>query len=224
MFTWGELWEILGMQGEPPENPDEPSSAEETATPMRFANILRLNDLGERELIKMRWGFPDRKDAAPTRPKHMHARGETVDRLPTFAECFALRRGILPVRTFNEGKELPNGKTEQWTITPKDGKPIGIAVIYEEWINGSDSLLLFVQVTTPANELISQITDRMPAIIEPDDWPLWLGEDHAPLEEVKALLQTYDDKGNWTMEPERKTKRPPPPKPPKPPNPQSDLF
>ena len=64
-----------------------------------------------------------------------------------------------------EGEELENGKTRQWVITPNDGEPVAIAVIFEEWRNGADSLLTFVMVTTPPNTLIARITDRMPAIL-----------------------------------------------------------
>jgi len=169
------------------------------STPMRFAQIMRLNANGERELAPMRWGFADKKANAPLRPKHMHARAETIDRLPTFASAFAQARGILMVHTFNEGEELPSGKTKQWVITPKDGQPIAIAVICEQWQNDADVLDTFVQVTVPANALISRITDRMPAILPRETWPTWLGETWAPIDEVKVLLRTYEDGGSWSM-------------------------
>jgi putative SOS response-associated peptidase YedK len=127
------------------------------------------------------------------------------------------------VHTFNEGEELPSGKTKQWVVTPQDGQPIAIAVIGEEWHNGAETLETFVQVTTPANILISRITDRMPAILPRESWTTWLGETGASLSEVKALLQTFEDGGNWVMT-EQASRRPRrPPKPPKP-NLQPDLF
>src|SRR6188768_1172716 len=76
------------------------TDAEVISTPMRFANIIRLNDAGEREVVPMRWGFAGKGDWNPARPKHMHARSETIDRLPTFADAFAHGRGILVVHTF----------------------------------------------------------------------------------------------------------------------------
>jgi putative SOS response-associated peptidase YedK len=169
------------------------------STPMREANIVRLDAGGQRELAAMRWGFAGKDDPTPSRPKHMHARCETIDKLQTFRRAFAEARGILMVHTFNEGEELPNGRTKQWVITPKDGLPIALAVICEEWTNGTQSLQTFVQVTTPANPLISRITDRMPAVLPRDTWPTWLGETDTPLSDVKGLLQTFDDGGNWTM-------------------------
>lgn len=193
------------------------------STPMRFANIMRLNAAGARELVPMRWGFAGKDDPSPARPKHMHARGETVDRLPTFAQAFASSRGILVVHTFNEGEELPNGKTKQWVVTTQDGQPIAIAVVCEEWHNGTETLLTFVQVTTRANALISRITDRMPAILPRETWPAWLGENDASLADVKALLQTFEDGGNWVMTEQAPRRSPRPPKPPKP-NLQQDLF
>jgi putative SOS response-associated peptidase YedK len=191
------------------------------STPMRTARIMRLNAQGRRELVPMRWGFAGTDDRNPSRPKHMHARGETVDRLRTFAHAFAQARGILMVHTFNEGEELANGKTKQWVITPKDGQPVAIAVICEEWRNGTETLWTFVQVTTPANALIARITDRMPAILPREAWPIWLGETGASLDEVKAVLRTYEDGGNWTMTEQQPTR---PPRPPKPPKQQQELF
>jgi putative SOS response-associated peptidase YedK len=193
------------------------------STPMRFANILRLNAAGEREVVAMRWGFAGKGDANPARPKHMHARGETVDQLPTFAQSFTSCRGILVVHTFNEGEELPNGKTKQWVITPRDRLSIAIAVICEQWRNGAETLETFIQVTTPANALISRITDRMPAILPREAWPAWLGETDASPAAVKALLQTFEDGGNWVMEEQAQTRSVRPPKPPAP-NSQQELF
>lgn len=178
-----------------------------TSTPMRSAFVMRLGADGKREMVPMRWGFADKNAANPSRPKHMHARAETVDTLPTFAHAFANARGILMVHTFNTGEDLPNGKTKQWVFTPRDGAPLAFAVICEEWVNGEEKLWTFVQVTTPANPLLGKISDRMPASLPPETWATWLGETGAPLGTVKALLQTFDDCGAWAMAPQEPAKR-----------------
>jgi putative SOS response-associated peptidase YedK len=196
----------------------DPTTPVVVSTPMRFANILRLNPQGVREVVPMRWGFPDRAASNPARPKHMHGRAETIDTRPTFATAFRNGRGILMVQSFNEGEELPSGKTKQWVITPKDGHPIAIAVIAEDWVNGEERLPVFVQVTTPANALIAPVTDRMPAILHRDAWPVWLGETEASLADVKALLRTFEVEGAWSIAPQDA-----PPKG-KPPQAQASLF
>ena len=168
------------------------------STPMRIAKVLRLGEDGKRELALMRWGF-SKPENASFKPDHMHARAETIDTRPTFAESFAERRGIVLVETFNEGEEQPGGKTKQWVIRPNDRRPIAIAVIWEEWQGESGSEATFVMVTTPPNALIGRITDRMPAILHQEDWPLWLGEIDTPIAALKGLLRTFDDQGAWEM-------------------------
>lgn len=209
-FTQLASWKELHAFSQPL-TADPPDAPLVVSTPMRFANIIRLGADGAREMVPMRWGFADKKAQTPARPKHMHVRAETIDTRPTFADAFRTSRGILMVHTFNEGEELPNGKTKQWTITPRDGRPLAIAVIFEDWVNGAERLTTFIQVTVPANALIAPVTDRMPAILPPETWATWLGETGAPLADVKAVLATFEDAGGWTIAPQE-----PPAKKPKP--------
>ncbi len=166
----------------------EPESVE-TITPMRRAQVIALDNNGARKSVSMRWGLipPYTEDAKHARP-HIHARAETIDSKPTFRESFLKRRGLVLVSTFNEGEEV-GSKTVQYVCTPKDGKHVAIAVIWDRWSDGGPPLLSFAMVTTPPCEIISTITDRMPALLEDSDWPKWLGEEPANVEELKALLR-----------------------------------
>ena len=213
MLDWGALASLAEMHS-------VFGGAVETVTPMRFATVVRLNEEAIRETVRMRWGFARMSANDPVaRPDHIHARAETIDSKPTFRESFEQRRGLLIVKTFNEGEEISPRKTLQYTVTPRDGRPLAIAVIWERWISAKDDeLLTFVMVTTPANALIGTITDRMPAVIPESTWSKWLGEEPAPTEELKALLQLCD--GDWGMVAQTKANSPPPKKP----NPQPDLF
>jgi len=188
----------------------------ETVTPMRFADVIRLDENGQRESVRMRWGFAGLNSSDPTqRPDHIHARAETIDSKPTFRDALRDRRGLLVVKTFNEGEEATPRKTIQHVVTPP--APLAIAVLWERWTNRrAGELLTFVMVTTPANALIGTVTDRMPAVLAPEDWPAWLGETPANVEELKAMLHPVE--GAWEMKPEKK--QPPPKKP----DAQMDMF
>ncbi|MBM3547526.1 MAG: SOS response-associated peptidase [Alphaproteobacteria bacterium] len=190
----------------------------EIGTPMRFARIIALDDGGVRRSVPMRWGLIPPWEKDQTRFQNtIHARAETIDQKKSFKNAFARQRGLLVVKTFNEGKELPNGKTQQFTITPHDGNPIGIAVIWERWGEPHGGMLLtFAMVTVPANTLIGTITDRMPAVLPPEQWAKWLGEEPASPEELKSMLKPFE--GDWDMQPQS-----PPPKPGRP-DPQPSLF
>ena len=177
---------------------------EEESTPMRGATVIHLNEERRRIATMMRWGW---SKAGPAdmyqRPDFIHARAETIDRLPTFRDAFALRRGILVVRTFNAGEKLASGKTRQHVITPRNKQPIAIAVLWKVEAREDGPSYSFVMVTVSANKLIGTITDRMPAILQPDNWPEWLGEEQSSAEELKALLLPYE--GDWDMATQEKT-------------------
>ena len=82
------------------------------STPMRHANVMRLNGDGERELFRCAGAL--QAGTMPRRATEAHACARRDHRArPTFAWAFAGTRGILMVSTFNEGEELPNGKTTQ---------------------------------------------------------------------------------------------------------------
>lgn len=226
MLSWQEAVELSSLFGARVN--DEVVSV----TPMRLAPVIHLDPSGERVVTPMTWGFTGREKDGRRIPKHMHARGETADRLPTFSDAFHHRRGICLARTFNEGQEIdvtygdgaPAGRTwtRQWTFTPKGPKPLLIGVIFDVFDVGRGPEYEFVQLTTPANEIVARITDRMPLMLNEDDLSLWLGELRAPIEDVKDLIRTFDPGEMWDAEVEDPTKKPPRPKNPKPKQP--DLF
>jgi putative SOS response-associated peptidase YedK len=171
-----------------------------------------------RRVAKMRWGFPDPRDWR--RPRPIHARSETIDAKEPFRTPFhAGQRGIVVFRTFNEGEEVvkSSGRTEtrQWTVDPQDGQPRGFAFVWRrfEIPDLPVPMLACVMATVPANELIrrtikSQEDDpRMPAILDDDAWPSWLGEDSATPAAAKALLKTMEGV-NWQAAPEPKKPSP----------------
>ena len=165
-------------------------------------------DTKQRRILPMRWGLPALNDFLT--PKHIHARSETIDSTQAFGPLFhAGRRGIVVMETFNEGLELPNGKTEQWTIDPCDGVPRGFAFLWQGYVmeGQRDPMLACVMVTAPASKVIQPVTDRMPAILEDADWTTWLGEIDATPEQVKATLRTMEGV-NWKMEREAKPAKP----------------
>jgi putative SOS response-associated peptidase YedK len=67
---------------------------------------------------------------------------------------------------------------------------LAFAGLWERWRNADGSILRsFTIVTGPANSLCRSIHDRMPVILPPEAWPLWLGEAEAAPERLLALLR-----------------------------------
>ncbi len=217
MATWAEVVDFSQPLTARPTN-----APEEAATPMRFAPVMLLDDKGERTSAEMRWAF-SKHARGRDYPDHIHARDDKLLTSRLWRPHAETRRGVLIVSSFNEGEEVPtykpdrvtptgNTKTIQWTIRPRDGARLAIAVIYRDHDTPDGPIREFVMCTTKANEGIARFVTadpdkRMPAVLEEADIPLWLGETGAPLEDVIAALRTYEDDGAWDMRPQSKGSR-----------------
>jgi putative SOS response-associated peptidase YedK len=148
----------------------------------------------KRRVIRARWGFPHPQDWR--KPQPIHARAETIERLGAFADAFCCGgRGIVLVKSFNEAPE----SGEQHVIAPS-AQASGIAFLVRQFdVGAAVPLIAAVMVTVPANKLLERLpTDRMPAMLSPDDWNKWLGEEPATVDELKACLKTTEGV-DWTM-------------------------
>jgi putative SOS response-associated peptidase YedK len=120
----------------------------------------------------------------------INAKAENISRLPTFRDAYALRRCIVPVDGFFEWKAIRGaGRKQPYAIAMKDGSPFGLAGLWENWKNPNTGEWerTFAILTVSSNELIGQIHNRMPAILEPRSYDRWLSTEPDPHD----LLITY---------------------------------
>jgi putative SOS response-associated peptidase YedK len=81
---------------------------------------------------------------------------------------------------------------------------MALAGLWDTWRSSAEERIRsFTIITTPPNQLCAKLHNRMPAVLKPDAWPLWLGEQPAELAKVKALLVPYpsDDMIAWPVSP-----------------------
>lgn len=232
MATWAEVHDFSQ-----PLAARKSNAPEQAATPMRVAPVMHLDESRERTMTEMRWGFSKERNGREF-PEHIHARDDKLLSSRLWRPHFEARRGILVVNSFNEGEEVPtykpdrvtptgNTKTIQWTIRPRDGSRLAIAVIWREKETPAGPQPEFVMCTTMANKGISKFVtgdpdQRMPAVLHEEDIPVWLGEVPASPEEIRDVLRPYEDDGAWDMHPAGPKGRSPKGGAPKPD--QRDLF
>ncbi len=126
-----------------------------------------------RRLRSMRWGFiPSWYKAPNDGPLIINARSDTVATKPAFREAIRTRRCILPASGFYEWSSGPDGARLPCYITRRDGQPLAFAALWQRALE-IDSVAM---VTTTAGDTMADIHDREPVVLEPADWPLWLGE------------------------------------------------
>ena len=147
--------------------------------PMTDVPVVRVNAEGERELVMLRWGLVPRAAKDPAiGSKIINARGETVAERAAFRMPFRRHRCLLPASGFYEWLTLARDehvRKQPLHIAMKDGALFALAGLYERWLGGDGQVLDTCAVlTTPANQLLRSLHDRMPVIIAPEDYARWL--------------------------------------------------
>nr|WP_230206878.1 SOS response-associated peptidase family protein [Novosphingobium sp. Gsoil 351] len=124
------------------------------------------------ELRSMAWGFPLKlKDARPgAKPRPVN--NTRADKLDNFMwrHSFQERRCLIPVSEFAEAEGERGRKTRTWFRLP--GQPVfAVAGI---WRNTAEWGLVFSMIMTEACIHVADVHDRMPVILQPEDWTDWL--------------------------------------------------
>jgi len=126
-----------------------------------------------RRLQAMRWGFvPKWYKTLGDGPLIINARSDTIATKPAFRDAVRARRCIVPASGFYEWSAGEGGARLPWLITRSDGAPMAFAAIWQDW-QGARTCAM---VTVDAGPGLVAIHHREPLILDPDDWPLWLGE------------------------------------------------
>jgi putative SOS response-associated peptidase YedK len=69
------------------------------------------------------------------------------------------------------------------------GELMALAGLWETWRSpAGERVRSFAIITTEPNELCAALHNRMPAILAPEAWPQWLGEEPADAARLKSLL------------------------------------
>jgi len=123
----------------------------------------------------------------------INARAETLSQKPSFREPFQRKRCIIPVNGFYEWKKEGSHKMPYW-IHPKEGNFFALAGLWDEWKDKQSGEIITSSaiITTEPNELMESIHDRMPVILEPESWKLWLDPKVEEGEVLAPLLNPYD--------------------------------
>ena len=162
--------------------------------------VLAVVDRGGiRRMGEMRWGLVPFWAKDPSIGSRMiNARAETVTTTSAYARPFERRRCIVPADGFYEWQTWPDRKAKQpFHIRRLDGKPLAFAGLWDSWrpTKGSDEgrLVSTVLITTSANDTLRPIHDRMPVLLPPSAWDVWLDPENHDIEALAGLLVPAPD-------------------------------
>lgn len=142
----------------------------------------------------LRWGLVPAWAKDPEMGARMiNARAETVAEKPSFRAAFRRRRCLIPASGFYEWQSTGTGPKQPVWISRPDGGLISFAGLWEAWLGPDGSELETATiVTTEANETLRPFHHRMPVIVNPDSFDIWLGngtEDRFDREAAGELLR-----------------------------------
>jgi putative SOS response-associated peptidase YedK len=135
----------------------------------------------------LKWGLlPFWSKTAKIEYSTFNARSETLAKSSSFREPFKKRRCLLPASHFYEwSKEKPKVRHRFGT----DG-PFCFAGLWDRWV-GEETIESCTLITTTANATLEPFHHRMPVILHPSDYGLWL-DPAASQDSLMALLVPYD--------------------------------
>jgi putative SOS response-associated peptidase YedK len=120
----------------------------------------------------------------------INAGSESIFEKPAFRHAVKYRRCIIPASGFYEWEQSGEHRKQPWFFRMADNSPMCLAGLWESWKapNGND-LETFAIVTTSANKLVAPIHDRMPVILHPDSFTLWLSHNMHDPELLQPLYE-----------------------------------
>ena len=154
------------------EHPNFP--ARYNVAPTQPVPIVRLWE-SARQFALVRWGFLPSWVKDPRNFSLLfNARGDTALDKPAFRNAMVRRRCLFPADGFYEWKN--DGRTSKpFAVLPKKGGPVAFAGLWETWMgpNGEEVETAAI-LTTDANHALRHIHPRMPVVVPPEAFDLWL--------------------------------------------------
>lgn len=146
-----------------------------------------------RELSLTRWGLiphwsKDGSGAAGT----INARSETARTKPAFRDPLKFRRCLIPADGFYEWQRTAKAK-QPFCFEVNDGELFAFAGLWDGWKDASGNWIRTCSIlTTTPNSVTSAVHDRMPVILDPDSYDLWLDPGMSDVQVISDLLKPYD--------------------------------
>jgi putative SOS response-associated peptidase YedK len=143
----------------------------------------------ERKLQSMRWGLvPSWSKSDSGFATRINACGETLTERSSYRPILARGRCVVPADGFYEWQQPFK---QPFFFKLRGDESFGFAGLSDTWEKPDGSILkTFTLITTSPNELVAQVHDRMPAILERKDIAAWL-DPETLIAEAMAMLKPY---------------------------------
>lgn len=188
-FSGGELTERFELSEKPPQ-----FDKSYNVPPGSHIPVITRNS--PNKAVLMKWGFvPEWADPTKFKLHPINARDDQVTVSGFYKQAFAHKRCLIPFSWFYEWKKfMMDGKEEKqpYLIKVKNEPVMAFAGIYSDK-KDAEGLPLYTCaiITTTPNDLMNNIHNRMPVILEKKDEDAWMDE-KTDIEKVKKFLKPFE--------------------------------
>jgi putative SOS response-associated peptidase YedK len=146
-----------------------------------------------RQISLMKWGLIPHWARTPSIATNtINAKSETAAEKPAFRDPLKLRRCLIPADGFFEWKRTAKIK-QPFCFEVREGELFAFAGLWDGWKNAEGQWVKTCSIlTTTPNTLTSPVHDRMPVILDPDSYDLWLDPGMQNVAAISELLKPHD--------------------------------
>jgi len=178
-----------------------------SSTPEEVPHVARFNiapsqrvnvcfSRGVPSVATMRWGFnPGWRQGGKSQTLLINARSETIEQKEIFSDAFRFRRCLIPADGFFEWRQIGRKKYPYY-MSSRSGGAFAMAGIWTDFSPRNDNQRndqCFCVLTTRSNRTLSELHQRMPVILSPEDYSTWMDPRFEDYDHLRSLLQPADD-------------------------------
>lgn len=173
---------------------DDDWSPRYNIAPTQPVPVIRQHPKEPRRVLStMRWGLiPSWAKDMSGSTGTINARSETAASKPAFRDPMRFRRCLVPADGFYEWKKA-GGMKQPFCFEVNEGELFAFAGLWDGWKDPSGQWIKSCSIlTTAPNAVTLQVHDRMPVILNKENYDLWLDPGMTNVEEVVDLLKPFD--------------------------------
>jgi len=146
-----------------------------------------------RKFTTMRWGLiPSWARDMKIGNQTLNARSETVTTTPSFRDSILTKRCLIPADGFYEWRAMGSVK-QPFCFEVGEGDLFALAGLWDQWKSPDGEIIESCTIlTTTPNSLVADMHDRMPVIVTPDKYEVWLDPDVNDFDAIRDILKPYD--------------------------------
>jgi putative SOS response-associated peptidase YedK len=120
--------------------------------------------------------------------KIINLRNEYFDEKPALKRALKKSRCIVPADGFYAWKKVGKKTSIPYRFILSSKEVFSLAALWEEFEDtDGNEIQTFSIITVPANEMVSNVTERMPVVLHKDEEQVWLNKETAEEELLKIL-------------------------------------